>query len=220
MASRKLNKVLTTPSKVASALNWRGAAGGSVLNLDIHQDSIEIAVASHPLNHSVHVFPSMPRTSYAQVQKELFDIVRHHNVCGFVVSWPVQPDTGNPGASCGRTLHTLDELLKDQSTDDTDIPPLFTPNRPICLWDGVHTPQTPTDSFGRNPVYARTSSQKECRASKERYHSDENIEAVKVWEDFVRSHWPNLQEKVGIQKTDCGVHILMKTTRPERTVLV
>mmetsp|Transcript_6086 Transcript_6086/g.14228 ORF Transcript_6086/g.14228 Transcript_6086/m.14228 type:complete len:288 (+) Transcript_6086:172-1035(+) len=50
----------------------------------------------------------------------LSGLVREHNVCGFVVSWPIQQDTGLMGASCGRTLWTLEQLLFDGGGDDDD----------------------------------------------------------------------------------------------------
>mmetsp|Transcript_87150 Transcript_87150/g.177627 ORF Transcript_87150/g.177627 Transcript_87150/m.177627 type:complete len:371 (+) Transcript_87150:240-1352(+) len=131
----------------------------------------------------------------------LSGLVREHNVCGFVVSWPIQQDTGLMGASCGRTLWTLEQLLFDGGGDDDDDEEegrqqrpsrttIFTPNRPLCLWDGMRSEQHKTDSFGRCAVYARTSEKTEHRASEEQYHQDESVLAEDVWKDFCESHWP------------------------------
>ena len=41
-------------------------------------------------------------------------------------------------------------------------------------------------------MYSRTSTKKEHCASKEQYHQDESIVATKVWEDFVKTNWPDI----------------------------
>lgn len=126
----------------------------------------------------------------------LLGLVREHNVSGFVVSWQIQHDTGLMGASCGRTLWTLEQLMaeNDEYDDDYNSNSIFTPTRPFCLWDGVHTnkEQPPTDSFGRCSVYARTSDKTEYRASKEQYHHDKGVIPSQILTDFCRSHWPDI----------------------------
>lgn len=131
-------------------------------------------------------------------KRRLEGLIRDHNVCGFVVSWPVQQDTGLRGASCGRTLWALEQLLSEDNNDvDNDNDgarpgPLFAPHRPLCFWDGVHTEQPTHDAFGRCSVFARTapSTQTEHFASKEQYHKDESVLAEEVWKDFCDHHWP------------------------------
>lgn len=128
-------------------------------------------------------------------KRMLSGLVRDHNICGFVVSWPLQQDTGLMGASCGRTLWALEQLLAEECEDDdesstTSTAPLFANNRPLCLWDGVHREQPATDAFGRSSVYARTSTKTEHCASKEQYHQDESVLAAEVWKDFCEHHWP------------------------------
>lgn len=184
-------KVLTTPSKIASALDWK-KLNGSVLSLDIHKDRIGLAVASHPSFGGKAVsLDDIPLAKRGRVTKEckerLATLAKDYRVCGVVVSWPVQPDTGRMGASCGRVLHTLDDLLADSS--------LCTSSRPLCLWDGEHSMPEPEDQWGRCTAYSRTSSKTEHRASIEQYNTDENIVAANVWEDFCRSHWPELAAK-------------------------
>jgi len=118
-------------------------------------------------------------------RQQLADLVHAHNVCGFVVSWPLQRATGLAGAACGRTLHTIEELLlavpvsspsssvpgasaspADTAAHTTTTPTptaattasLFTRNRPLCLWDGIHMEQPTMDKFGRSSVYTPSSS--------------------------------------------------------------
>ena len=204
MASTKLLRVLATPSNVASALDWKKVSGATVLNLDIHADRIGLAIASHPSHQEeVKTLPDIklasPRKIPPSVQQRLSDVVNDYNVCGFVVSWPVQQDTGKLGASCGRVLFTLENILNDTTNNNNSV---MTPNRPVCLWDSVHMEQPPTDDWGRNPVYARTTNQTLHLASKEQYHQDENIVAAQVWEDFVQTHWPTIHQQKKLYNVD------------------
>merc|ERR1711865_57778 len=48
-------------------------------------------------------------------RQQLSELVQDNKVCGFVISWPLQKDTGLMGASCGRTLFAIEELLQPQS---------------------------------------------------------------------------------------------------------
>ena len=120
-----------------------------------------------------------------EAKRMLTDLVRDHNVSSFVVSWPVQEDTGLMGASCGRTLWALEQLLEEET-------PAFDPNRPLCLWHKADAQdESETDPFGRSSVFARTSDKKEYYASKEQYHlEDEPVVAAEVWMDFMEHHWP------------------------------
>jgi RNase H-fold protein (predicted Holliday junction resolvase) len=192
MASQNLMKVLTTPSKIASALDWRKVSG-SVLSLDIHKDRIGLAVASHPsYREETCAFESIPLARKGQrVTKEckarLSAIVKEHRVCGVVVSWPLQEDTGKMGAACGRVLYTLDHLLQDTN--------IVTPNRPLCLWDGDHSTPELEDEWGRCQAYCRTSNKTVHKASEEQYHQDENQVAATVWDDFCRTHWPAIYQQ-------------------------
>ena len=145
----------------------------------------------------------------------LLRLVREHSISGFIVSWPLQKDTGLMGASCGRTLFTIEQLLENDEEEkdyDNNYTKIFTPNRPICFWDGrMHNSnnnhnnnsdnetkqqeqeQPQPDIFGRCSIYARTSTRKEHRASKEQYYPQNEfstMNAMKVWEDFYQTHWP------------------------------
>ena len=193
MASKAILNVLTTPSKVASKLDWRRASG-SVLSLDIHQDRIGLAIASHPTyGEGISTLRPITLQRKGRVNEEcriaLSKIVKEHKVCGVVVSWPLQ-DSGKMGAACGRVLYTLENILQEDST-------IITPNRPFCLWDGNHSSkEEEEDGFGRSVAYSRVPSKSNLvhRASKEQYCQDENenTAAAQVWDDFYRSHWPDL----------------------------
>jgi hypothetical protein len=128
-----------------------------------------------------------------EAKQRLARLVKDYKVCGFVVSWPLQKDTGRMGASCGRTLYTLEQLLEDTS--------IINSNRPLCLWDSQHVQPTEVDEFGRSPVFARTSTKTQHVASKEQYHQDEDIVATQVWDDFCQKYWPatdaGVQESAG-----------------------
>mmetsp|Transcript_1908 Transcript_1908/g.5010 ORF Transcript_1908/g.5010 Transcript_1908/m.5010 type:complete len:237 (+) Transcript_1908:251-961(+) len=157
------------------------------------------------------------RAVHPFARRKLAGLVRDHGVAGFVVSWPVQPDTGLMGASCGRTLWAVEQLLlRDDDDDGDDYPPVFGPHRPLCLWSGGGTrrdddPQqqrerdgdplrtaarrftTTPDAFGRSSSYARTSTKTEHRASKEQYYHysrDESVSAAEIGRDFFEHHWP------------------------------
>lgn len=238
-STEALMKVLTTPTKIANALDWKKQVGGSIAMIDVHADRIGLTISKHPStaaatkqqkqqeqqNNQQRSFNiPMRRKGKRKVpdssRQQLSELVRENNVCGFVVSWPVQSDTGLMGAACGRTLHAIEELLEpptssssssdlSTSTSSADASSVFTSNRKLCLWDGVHMEQPPIDKFGRSSVYSRTCDYKqatkvvnpgrienyEYRASKEQYHEDESIVAKNVWEDFVKTNWPVLYQQ-------------------------
>jgi hypothetical protein len=204
-SSKKVNlmNILSLPSKVASALDWRKLSGSSLLTLALHTDRIEAIAAHHPsCGEMSSTVESLPISKNGRVipeftKQRLKDIIKEQNVCGIVVSLPIQRDTGKLGYAAGRTLWMLERLfLQDEKsrnnnnnkTTNTILPP----NRPVCLWDGVHAVQPPIDEWGRSSVYARTSSKLHHSASQEQYHQDEGIAVTKVSEDFMRTNWPNI----------------------------
>lgn len=125
------------------------------------------------------------RTICPDAKRILSGLVLDYNVCSFVVSWPVQEDTGLMGASCGRTLWALEQLLEEEASP-------FGPNQPLCLWQKADAQdEAAEDPFGRSSVFTRTSDKKEYYASKEQYHlEDEPVVAAEVWMDFMEYHWP------------------------------
>eukprot|EP00934_Nitzschia_sp_Nitz4_P003823 Nitzschia sp. Nitz4//scaffold37_size175936//69351//69941//NITZ4_002043-RA/size175936-processed-gene-0.186-mRNA-1//1//CDS//3329549779//3813//frame0 len=185
----QLAKKLVSPNKVASALNW-SRSRGAVLSLDIHKDRIGMAVASHPSRQEQSTPLGPIRYNFEggrlpnEAKRILEDVVSENDVCCFVVSWPLQRDTGRMGAACGRTLHVIEELLQDSK--------VFDANRKLCLWDSEHTHIPQEDEWGRSADYVRTSSETLHKASEEQYHHDEGINAAQVWADFARAHWPDM----------------------------
>lgn len=156
---------------------------------------IGIAIASHPSTDGnvealepIHYHFKGGRLPQ-NVKRRLEDIVQERSggICGIVVSWPLQKDTGHMGASCGRTIHVVEELL-----NDTEI---FSQDRPLCFWDSEHPRRCDADTWGRCAEYSRTSSKHEHLASLEQYSQDENIAATQVWDDFVRVHWPIIYQQ-------------------------
>jgi RNase H-fold protein (predicted Holliday junction resolvase) len=182
-----LMKVLTTPSKIASKLDWQKVSG-SILSLEIHRDRIGMAVSTHPsygketLTLDTLRLPKKGKLDEESINS-FFHIVKDHKVCGVVVSWPLQ-NTGRMGAACGKTIHILEELLNDEVSNN-----VITTTLPLCLWDGVHPQTDPEDEWGRCASYCRTSNKQEHRATQEQH---ENIVAAQVWDDFCRVHWPQL----------------------------
>jgi hypothetical protein len=211
-ATKQLMRVLASPSKVANALDWRRSTGGAIATLDIHADRIGVRISQHPKNrnntkqqdYSLPVSPRGRTKIPESTRQQLSDLVHQHKVCGFVVAWPLQQDTGMMGAACGRTLFAIEELLRTDLADttsstsptseaqNTSTRPVFLPNRPLCLWDSSHSnEQQTTDVFGRSPLYARTSDKTKHLASQEQYHQDESLEGSGIWDDFVKTHWPD-----------------------------
>jgi len=200
-------RVLASPSKIANALDWRRSTGGAIATLDIHADRIGVRISQHPKNtpsrkRPLQHYSSLPvsprgRTKIPEsTRQQLSELVHQHKVCGFVVFWPLQQDTGLMGAACGRTLYAIEELLQDDvrssSSTTTTSRPVFAPNRPFCLWDVGTAPAPTADAFGRSPLYARTSKKTKHVASIEQYHHDESLESSGIWENFVRIHWPDI----------------------------
>jgi len=199
MASRKvlakaasyITQNLTTPSKVAHVLDWHQASG-AILGLNIVQDRIELAVASHPsLEEPTMELPSIPLRSATQdnrkvldstVSQELAQTVKNFNVCGMIVAWPVQRE-GWCGKSCGKDLHTLDQIQTSGF------------QRPVCLYD-PQCSAPPEDEWGRTSLYAETSDKTMHVASKEQYEQVNTVgrAAVDIWGDFCAKHWPEMRQ--------------------------
>lgn len=109
------------------------------------------------------------------VSQELFQAVKKFNVCGIVVSWPVQHD-GWCGKSCGKVLHALDQIQADV-------------NRPMCLFDPTHS-TPPEDEWGRATIYSKPTKKTRHVASKEQYENTLNTDVVDVWNAFSAENWP------------------------------
>ena len=161
----RLNDVLTTPSAVASALDWK-KLNGSVLTLNIHSNRISAAVATHPSSmisstrtkpppsSSARSLPDIPLGRRATVtddtRQRLQDYITRitdHPICGVIVAWPIQPDTGRMGAACGRVLHTLDQLLLPINPTTTTSDANANANDDAQDLAATNTTTTPSSSF-------------------------------------------------------------------------
>jgi hypothetical protein len=205
--NRKLTttaELLTTPGRVAQSLEWKRRTG-SVLNMRIAKDRIELAVASHPsfqepfLELSSISLASKTRSEQRSTIKDsvsglISKTISKHNVCGIVVDWPVQKE-GWCGEACGRVLNVLDQLTANETNVFVNATGAAVP---ICLYDPNHS-MVYQDSWGRNPVYARlpVSSKTLHIASQEQYGlaitpTDENGQALSnVWNNFCEKHIPD-----------------------------
>jgi len=192
-ATRSITRFLTSSSKVAQAIDWRKASG-SVMSLSVCKDRIELAVASHPsFQDPIQPLPSIPlklevqdnqKVLSSDVVEELADLVQDFNVCGMVVTWPVQKE-GWCGAPCGRVLFALDQITTQAEN--------MLSNRPVCLWDEQHY-QNAEDEWGRSAIYSHTSDKTVHVASEEQYQ-DHRCVAADIWNDFCKVHWPELYQR-------------------------
>jgi hypothetical protein len=215
MNGKTLLSKLVAPSKLASNLNWRKSSGASILTVNIHTDRIGLRVGYHPStglpSQSLDDLPLTRRQTTDQqhsgekkmkiggklsnaTHQQLSEIIQRHNVCGLVVNWPIQHDTGRLGYAAGRVLWTLEQLIDSTAQ-----------NRPVCLWDGQHVPlsDSETDEWGRNPKLGHSMSDasydggatnKVHAASVQQYHEDEMIVAKQIWDDFVKTQWPDIYQ--------------------------
>jgi hypothetical protein len=222
-----ITKFLTSPMRVAHALDWKKVSG-AVLSLHIGKDSIDLAVTSHPEASSssslllqVQPLPSIPlkttrtvknsssnnkkcnsssqtRTLHPCVVEELHDLVEDWDVCGFVVSWPVQKE-GRCGAMCGRVLYTLDQIVaadwnnkRHSSGHHPGGSHMFNHGRPVCLWDSKHIAAAAAseDDWGRSASYGQVTINKSIHyASVEQYQDDGAI-AAEIAADYMRHFFP------------------------------
>lgn len=221
-SSKQLMRILATPSRVARVLDRERSVGAATIaTLNVHADRIGVRISPHPQQQSTHprassVPPPSPASYHsfpvsskgrskipAATRRGLSELIHRRGVCGFVVSWPVQEDTGRLGAACGRTLFAIEELLRDTAHGggDGDGRSVFVPDRPLCLWDRNHhrAPAT-ADAFGRSPSYARGAPTPNDAAAaggepRRAIRPDGSTSSAGVWEDFVRVHWPGLDRE-------------------------
>lgn len=188
-------KFLADPSKLASKFDW-SKASGSVMALDVGANKIGLAIASHP-SYGESPLPLEPmmikletrqgnrRALAESVVEDLQKIVQNYNVCGFVVSWPLQKE-GRCGAPCGKVLHTLDSLVAESN--------IVNSKRPFCLWDDHHY-MPREDAWGRTPQYGVTTTKTIHKASEEQYvRQCSSTIAVEVWNDYCSKQWPALYQ--------------------------
>jgi hypothetical protein len=193
-----LTRFLTSPNKVAHALDWKKASG-SLLSVQIgnHNHALSLAVASHPVfGEEVRTLPDIElqyttmdnRKILADsdsVALELQQVVNRYNVCGVVVAFPLQTQ-GWLGAACGKVLHTLDQIH-------------WTIQRPVCLYSPTLSNQDEAcveDEWGRCAIYSRVSHKSRHVASLDQYPNVTTAHkvAAHVCRDFMQEHWPDLKD--------------------------
>ena len=202
LCSKSLFQVLTTPSKIANALDWKKPVGGSIATLSVQTDWMHLFLSSHPstlpttttTNGETPVpttsdYYSLPlrhqgrRHISPATRHQLSKIVLDHKVCGFIVCWPLQADTGRMGAACGRALFALEQLLQpppqphhQYPAHETPPPPvsapsqlqsIFTPNRKLCFWDATsYTDAGPVEEDATPPPHHQSYSQQRRRRAR------------------------------------------------------
>ncbi|CAJ1944475.1 unnamed protein product [Cylindrotheca closterium] len=183
---KALMKALVNPNKVAKNLN---SGAGSVLSLNIHREKICISVGSYDSVEKLPAISLHPDNASKETQL-LHKIVKDHNVCGFVVAWPVQSDTGKWGAPCGRVLFALDKIIDNNAK-------IFTQDRPLCFWDSFRTNNNrkPVDDMGRCESFGEASSKSFHSASEEQYRNDEEVTSDEIWSDFCKVHLPQVSKR-------------------------
>ena len=172
------------------------------MGLNITNDRIGIAVAEHPENFSETAalkslsLPYKKRELSRESVVELEGIVKRHQVCAFVVNWPL--NEGRPGEKCGKTLQVLDSLIEQSNS-------LISRKRPFTLWGNLSS--TSTDSFtvdewGRSAEFARTPKYREgiSYSSKNVFMDvappEPALVAADVLQDWIKSNWV-LDSKMG-----------------------
>lgn len=195
MIATKLSSALVSPSKVAGILDWRRSIG-VVMGLNITRDRIGIAVAEHPENFAETIaikslsISGKNRDLSHDAVAELEGLVRQHQVCAFVVNWPL--NEGRTGEKCGKTLQVLDSLI-DQSSS------LITRKRPFTLWSS-DTSTNSTDSFfvdnwgrsadfARAPMYSEGMSYSSKNVFIDLNKSEPASKAADVLQDWIKANW-------------------------------
>jgi len=220
MTKMKLTRFLTSPTEIAKTLDWK-KLNSSVLALKISRQHVALTIASHPLpsvperilkptrneNYNIDtsaIDPIIPlkfttasgkKILDSSVILRLRDIIQTHNICGFIVSWPLEKE-GRIGADCGRVLYTLDAILNATPSEEEPTT-IFSNNRKFCLWDESHVKLEQDDSFGRCSAFGMSSYRRENHVSRgRRKQPEENQQIISeaadsVWVDFCQRHWPN-----------------------------
>ena len=154
------------------------------------KSTIDLAAASHPdvEGNPIQPLPSIPiqvetkknqKMLKKEVVAELCDVVTEFKSLGLLVSWPVQRE-GWCGASCGKVLRILDQVLSEGTMSRENV---------ICLWNGRHW-TSDEDEWGRVSVYSVPTNKTVHVASKEQYDEDGMV-ATAVAQDFLEHHWPD-----------------------------
>ena len=211
MSSNSLLKAIAPAARVSSVLD---KGRGSILGVCVHRDRIEMGVVASASGaghlHRIELLPPLETArpgcegsgrGISAAAVEMFrEVVDENRVGGFVVSWPLNLDTGRMGASCGRVLFALESIQRASSRWPSSPALLFSPQRPACLWHpafsssvGSPSPSFPLageqeDAWGRSSLHARTSSKEVYLASVESYLENEKTDVGGLWRSFYEAH--------------------------------
>ncbi|KAL7564041.1 hypothetical protein ACA910_006949 [Epithemia clementina (nom. ined.)] len=189
--AKSITRLLVSPTKVAHALDWKKRAGGALLSVHLGDEKIDLATSYHPSqNIPIHRLPSIPlefeikgnqKVLKSHVLDEISHVVKDLNICGLVVSWPVQKE-GWCGASCGKVLHTLDQIVEETN--------IVSKARPVCLWDGHHF-HLSEDEWGRVSFYGVPNpNRRQVHLASQEQYRDCGMVAAGIAQDYIRFHWP------------------------------
>mmetsp|Transcript_18600 Transcript_18600/g.37325 ORF Transcript_18600/g.37325 Transcript_18600/m.37325 type:complete len:254 (-) Transcript_18600:70-831(-) len=104
-----------------------------------------------------------------RVALEIGELVKQHNVCGFVVGWPLHPE-GRPGGQCGKVLHLLDHIAEHSDSiiylgrpfalmDLRDVPFNDTNQKMNSIMKSDFDEAQQIDEWGRCAIYGQTPSE-------------------------------------------------------------
>ena len=138
------------------------------------------------------------------IRKQLLDIAKAENVCGFVVGWPLEP-SGSPGSRCGQVLNLLDYFTETRQEGGCLInkhsrPVVFLDERkfthgqfdeerdPMDEWGrcrvfGKKFPLPPKDEFGNEKKYTFKTSLRSDHPV-----SEDSTSASLILEHYVKTH--------------------------------
>lgn len=127
---------------------------------------VRIAVST-TTDRGTKVFDPIERTNSTKesiesnkenIRKQLLDIAKAENVCGFVVGWPLEP-SGTPGSRCGQVLNLLDYFAETRQDGGYLINKHA---RPVVLLDErmfthghFDEERDPVDEWGRCRVFGK-----------------------------------------------------------------
>lgn len=182
MSLSSLSKCIVPSQRMVNIMKWKSIKRKAILSLDISETRIGVAYSKSD-SHTNAIYPLEP-IEYMQrhtimmtgitktttkrsdknklVREQIEKLVQKHNVCGFLISWPLQPN-GRMGLACGKALYMLDVLAGGDR-------PLVTKNRPFVLWDDIdilsnklkaqklNDRDNANDKWGRSPIFSRVPS--------------------------------------------------------------
>lgn len=184
------------------------------MSLDISEKRVGLAYCHHPSStNAVHqlepvtyMSPTRPMKRFEaneRAKKLVAQLVKEYRPCGFIVSWPLQPD-GRAGQPCGKVLHLLDHFSVGKRS-------IISKNRPFTLWDARDLPQNnlevalknnrehQSDKWGRCQLFSRIPSPHATHySSLERYcheFTKDSTGAYLVLKDFMDSYFDTVKDE-------------------------